>query len=237
MAQGTQKNTPALLMMVIGIAVLVPLQRWIDAEARRKPESEEVLYLTSGQAIKRMSFGLDGLMSEIYWIKTIQYFGGKVLETDSSFSGNTKELDMPLLAPYLDIVTTLDPHHRQAYRFGAIFLPERDMPAAIALLEKGFAHNPSDWRICQDLGYIYWQAGNTMRGDEQMQNYARAAEWYERGSEMEGAMWWMRDLAGLMKIRAGSREAAFLIYSAYLNNEGEEEVIKSQAAGRLKQIQ
>jgi tetratricopeptide (TPR) repeat protein len=184
-----------------------------------------------------MSLGLHGLISEIYWIRTVQYFGQKLVEADASFAGNTKDLDMPLLAPYLDIITTLDPKHRQAYRFGAIFLPERDMPAAIALLEKGYKHNPTDWRNCQDLGYIYWQAGNATRGEEQMQNYDRAAEWYERGSEIEGAMWWMRDLAGLMKIKAGSREAAFLIYSAYLNNEGEEHTIRAQAAGRLKQIQ
>jgi rRNA processing protein Gar1 len=237
MARQANKNGLAILIIVFGLVALLPLQRWIDGSTSRKAEAEEVLYLDSGQAIKRMSVGLDALISEIYWIRTVQYFGRKVLEADSSFVGNTKDIYMPLLAPYLEITTTLDVHHRQAYRFGAIFLPERDVPAAIALLEKGFKHNPSQWRICQDLGYIYWQAGNATRGDEQKRNYDMAADWYDKGSKIEGAMWWMRDLAGLMKIEAGSREAALIIYSAYLDNEGEDERIKSQAAGRLKQIQ
>jgi hypothetical protein len=182
-----------------------------------------------------MSLGLQALVADIYWIRTVQYFGRKLSEDGRPLSANTSDLHMPLLAPLLEIITTLDPHHRPAYKFGAIFLPERDMPAAIALLEKGVRENPLEWRVYQDLGYIYWQAGNVAPAEEKREYYARAAEWYDRGSEIPGAMWWMSDLAGLMKIKGGSREVAYAIYSANLDSE--DEIVRTQAAGRLKQIQ
>jgi tetratricopeptide (TPR) repeat protein len=149
-------------------------------------------------------------------------------------SAASEGIRMDLLAPLLNIIVTLDPHHRPAYRFGAIFLPERDMNAAVALLEKGISENPDDWRMYQDLGYIYWQAGNKAGGEARANYYSKAAEWYQKGSEIPGALWWMRDLAGFMKIQGGSRDAARAIYSTYLTSDDEN--IRTQAAARLRQL-
>jgi tetratricopeptide (TPR) repeat protein len=175
------------------------------------------------------------LAADIYWIRTIQYFGRKLIESDKPLSSAaTKDLRMDLLAPLLDIVVTLDPQHLPAYRFGAMFLPERDLPAAIALVEKGISENPNEWRLYQDLGYIYWQGGNASSAQEQADNYARSAEWYEKGGSVAGAPWWMRDLAGVMKIKGGSREAARAVYKAYLTSDDQN--IRTQAIERLKQL-
>ena len=69
---------------------------------------EEALYLPSGKTVKKLSVGFDGLLSDFYWIRSVQYFGGKVvhgaLRTDS-----TERFD--LLYPLLDITTTLDPQY------------------------------------------------------------------------------------------------------------------------------
>ncbi|HUK91700.1 MAG TPA: hypothetical protein VLZ81_14955, partial [Blastocatellia bacterium] len=94
--------------------------------------------------------------------------------------------------------------------------------AAIALLEKGIEHNPEQWRLYQDLGYIYWQMGD----------FGKAAEVYDEGSKVPGALWWMRDLAGLMRIKGGSREVARGIYSTYLTSDDAN--IRSHALFRLK---
>jgi hypothetical protein len=226
-------SLPALVI-VLGFALLYPLQRWIDSTVKDPTASDDTLYLASGSTIKRMSLGLHGLAADIYWIRAIQYFGRKVVESGQGVSANTKDIYMPLLAPLLQIVTTLDPHHQPAYRFGALFLPERDMRAAIALLEKGVGENKEDWRLYQDLGYIYWQAGNATSGQERIHNYQKAGEWYERGGQIPGSMWWMRDLAGLMKIKGGSREAARLIYIGYQTSD--DQMIRKQAEGRIKQL-
>jgi tetratricopeptide (TPR) repeat protein len=228
-----KKATP-ISILVLGLVALYPLQRSIDNASPREVISDETLYL-SADAVKRMSLGLEGLAADIYWIRTVQYFGRKLIDGGEQVSsGGSRGVRMDLLAPLLNIVVTLDPHHLAAYRFGAIFLPERDMNAAIALLEKGIRENPDDWRLYQDLAYIYWQAGNSKSGEERAAYYAKAAEWYDKGSGVPGALWWMRDLAGYMRIAGGSREAAYAIYSSYLNSEDEK--IRNQAILRLKQL-
>ncbi|MFL6275116.1 MAG: tetratricopeptide repeat protein [Blastocatellia bacterium] len=226
------KKAIPIAILLTGLGLLYPMQRHIDDTMPQEVISDETLYL-SGDTVKRMSLGMEGLAADIYWIRTVQYFGGKMIDSGLPLSA-TARVRMDLLAPLLNIVVTLDPHHIPAYRFGAIFLPERDLRAAIALLERGIEANPDEWRLYQDLGYINWQAGNSARGAERAAYYAKAAEWYEKGGQVPGAMWWMRDLAGYMKIAGGSREAAYAIYSTYLNSEDEN--IRKQAALRLKQL-
>jgi tetratricopeptide (TPR) repeat protein len=232
------KRAIPVVIIIVGFCLLYPLQRRIDSATPRESISEEKLYFSSGESIKKMSLGLEGLAADIYWIRTVQYFGRKLIDSRApgeppSF-GSTKEIRMELLAPLLDIIVTLDPQHIPAYRFGAIFLPERDMPAAINLLERGIAANPKEWRLYQDLAYIYWQAGNQAKGEEKTAYYGKAAEWYDRGSRVEGARDWMADMAGLMRIRGGERATARKIYEEYVKSE--EPHIREQAAARLKQI-
>ncbi|MEK6303571.1 MAG: hypothetical protein AABO41_22945 [Acidobacteriota bacterium] len=223
------------LILILGMLLLYPLQRWIDGAATTEVSTDEQLYLPSGETIKRMSLGLEGLTADIYWIRTIQYFGRKLIDSGVELSSmRTADIDMPLLAPLLDIVVTLDPQQIPAYRFGAVFLPERDLPAAIALLEKGIRHNPNEWRLYQDIAFIYWQEGNAARIEDQSAFYAKAAEWYELGGQVPGSLWWMRDLAGLMRIKGGSRDAARAIYTFYL--ESDDKNISAQAVDRLKQL-
>lgn len=213
------------LVIIAGLGLIYPLQRWIETTTPREAIAEESLYFASGETIKRMSLGLDAIVADVYWIRTVQYFGRKLLDSGQPLSSaSTQNIRMDLLAPLLKIIVTLDPHHIPAYRFGAIFLPERDFSAAVELLERGVRDNPAEWRLYQDLGYMYWQAGD----------YEKAAEWYDQGGRIPGAMWWMRDLAGLMKIRGGSRETARAIYSRYL--ESDDENIRAQAATRLNQL-
>lgn len=218
------KRIAPFSVLFIGLALLYPLQRWIDRNLPREVINEETLYFSSGERIKKMSLGFSGLVADIYWIRTVQYFGRKVLDNDDPSISGLHEIRMDLLAPYLNIVVALDPNHIPAYRFGAIFLPERDVGAAIGLLEKGIRENPGEWRLYQDIGYIYWQ----------MRDYEKAADWYDRGGRIEGARWWMRDLAGVMRIKGGSRDVARTIYKSYL--ESEDENIRRQAEQRLLQL-
>src|SRR5512147_2888440 len=67
---------------------------------------KDVLYISSPRALKRMSLGFDGLLADIYWTRAVQYFGGKHRQENAQYE---------LLAPLLDITTTLDPHLIVAY--------------------------------------------------------------------------------------------------------------------------
>ena len=71
-----------------------------------------------------MSLGLEALAADVYWIRTVQYFGRKVIDSGKPLSSAvSKDLRMDLLAPLLDIVVTLDPQHIPAYRFRQYFFP------------------------------------------------------------------------------------------------------------------
>lgn len=212
-----------ILLIVLGFAVMYPFRRWVDASTYRPAVSEESLYFTSGKTIKKISLGLDSIVADVYWIRTLQYFGTKVLEQKTRIR-DVRDIKMDLLAPLLRVVVDLDPHNITAYRFGALFLPDIDPPEAIALLDRGIRDNPDQWHLYQDLGYIYWQMGN----------YDKAAEVYQAGSEIPGAMWWMRDIAGIMKIKGGERNLARSIYSTYLKDENE--LIRTLAESRIKQL-
>jgi len=212
-----------IALILIGFGAMYPLRRWVDASTYRSVISEESLYFTSGKTIKKISLGIDSLVADVYWIRTLQYFGQKVLDQKTRIR-DVRNIRMDLLAPLLRVVVDMDPHNITAYRFGAIFLPDVDPPEAVALLERGIRENPDQWRLYQDLGYIHWQMGN----------YEKAAEVYQAGSEIEGAMWWMRDIAGVMKIKGGERKLARSIYSTYLKDENE--MVRTQAETRIKQL-
>src|SRR5258708_40005929 len=188
------RNLALVGILIAGLGALYPMQRWIDRSSPRDTISEEKLYFASGPAIKKMTLGLDALAADIYWIRTVQYFGRKVIDSGiTGSSGATKDIRMDLLAPLLNIVVSIDPHHIPAYHFGAIFLPERDLPAATPLLENGIRENPNQWRLYLDLAYIYWQAGNAAEGDEQVRYYAEAAGGDGKGAGGERAQPWMKE--------------------------------------------
>jgi tetratricopeptide (TPR) repeat protein len=215
-------SIPALVVLT-GVICLYPLQKYIDSTSPRQVISDESLYLASGPRIKKMSMGISGLLADIYWIRTTQYFGRKVIDA-GGLGADTKKINMALLTPLLNIVVTLDPQEIAPYRFGAIFLPDYDPNAAIDLLQRGIEANPAEWALYQDLGFIYWHLGK----------YSEAAETYDRGSLVPGAPYWMKDITGLMRIRGGSREVARAIYREYLQSSDKN--IRAQAEFRLHQL-
>src|SRR6185503_8501199 len=120
-------------------------------------QEEEPLYLT-GTALKRASLSFNGLAADWYWMRSLQYVGGKILKVPASVPlDSLGQLDLKLLAPLLDTATTLDPQFMEPYEYAAIVLPDVDLPEAIRITKKGIAANPTAWRLRQHLGFIYWQ--------------------------------------------------------------------------------
>jgi tetratricopeptide (TPR) repeat protein len=189
------------LLLIIGIGSSAAAQNWLDAQ--RRPEEmqgsiDETLYLTSGEA----SIGFDGLLADIYWIRTIQYFG-RNWERQRAAKGEVDLRQMRQLVPLLEIITELDPHHIAAYRFGAFFLQYIDPEKAIGFTERGIRNNPNEWRLYQDLGFIYWRLGR----------YREASEAYLTGSRIAGAPPWMEAMAATMLARGGDSETAREIFA------------------------
>ena len=204
MRTGALHNSPASVAAVALIVLLIAgsagVQAARDRWFPRPPVAEHLLYVRSGDAVRRLAGAYQPLFADIYWIKTVQHYGSDRL-------GRTAERRYQLLYPLLDLTTSLDPYFTIAYRFGAFFLADvypdgAGRPdQAIALLEKGLRVEPQKWEYAQDIGFVYyWAVGD----------YARAAEWYLRASKMPGAPNWMALVAASMAGGVDRRAARFL---------------------------
>ena len=216
-----------LLTLLIGLASVVGLSRWLDSH--RPPTDskmdEEQLYLT-GTMAKRISLGFNGLAADWYWMRSLQYVGRKIIDVpDNVPIDNLAQLNLKLLAPLIDTSTTLDPEFIEPYQYAAVVLPAVDLPEAIRLTRKGIAANPNAWRLYQHLGYIYWQ----------QRDFQAAGEAYDQGSKLPGAPPWMVAMKAKMANEGGSRELAREIYGR-LYEQAENAKVKEMARKRLLQL-
>jgi hypothetical protein len=190
-----------LRALLLGFATLVPLvQAQLDARFGPHRAQREVLYVWSGEHLKKLWPGLELVTADIYWLRTVQYFGGERVFGSRRFE---------LLEPLIDITVTLDPRFEIAYRYGATFLAEPwptgagDPEAAVRLLERGARALPQSWLMRQLLGFfVYFHLGEPKR----------AAEVMLEGARLPGAPTWFTTMAADFLGRAGERETARRIW-------------------------
>jgi len=217
------------LGVVAAVAALIALAAEIGiARERRYPavsaDTVEYLDLRSGPVLKRAVLSFDALAADLYWIRAIQHFGSEHAAQGLQHYN--------LLYPLLDLTTTLDPHFVVAYRFGAIFLSEQapEGPGrpdqAIALLRKGIDADPQRWEYFQDIGFIYYW---------RYHDYQAAATWWDRGGRLEGAPWWLRNLAAVTLARGGDRRASRFMWQQILES-ADNDWLRTQAQHRLLQL-
>lgn len=189
----------AALPALLGGACI--LQQRIDARVHSLPSEQEMLLVSSPALVKKLSLGYDALLADIYWTRAVQYYGGKRRDHDPNFQ---------LLAPLLEITTTLDPQLLIAYKFGAIFLTEQPPRGAgrpdlaVALVQKGIRANPDEWRLWADLGFIYYA---------DLRDYHKAAAAYLEGSKNPRAREWMKVMAARIAQEGGSRDVSTFLWS------------------------
>jgi hypothetical protein len=213
-------------LRVLALALLVPVVPWsqerIDRRVGTFRAQEDVLYLWSGGQVKRLFPGFEGLAADVYWLRTVQYFGG-----ERRFS---REKRFELLRPLVDIATTLDPRLEIAYRYGAIFLSEgRPVGAGrpregIELLAKGVKNLPESWRLRQDYGFFH----QLYLGDSKT-----AAAILNQAADVPGAPFWLRTLAADLLAKGGGRAEARRMWQQ-MYEQAESGVIKENARLRLE---
>ncbi len=226
-------------VLVLG-AMSVGLQMLRDKRYPLTANDEETLYLTQ-RATGRLIFTHRSLVSDLYWIRAIQYFGEhshRAERLESTFLRPPLALaaeppvSFDLLYPLLDITTTLDPHFNIAYRFGAIFLSEgyphgAGRPdQAVALLEKGVNTSPDKWQYWEDIGFVhYWNE----------HDYPKAAAAFARGADIPGAPWWLRSLAATTLAKGGDRAASRLLWQQ-MGETANNEYARNAARLKLQQL-
>jgi hypothetical protein len=225
----------SLLVVAALIAAAAGVQRARELNYETMAVEDRPLYLTSGAAVSRLTAGYNALAADLYWIRTIQYFGGVKLQLANQQGGLATAgpvRDYSQLYPLLDLTTTLDPRFRIAYRFGAVFLAEAHPGGAgrpdlaVALLEKGLRHEPDKWEYMQDIGFVhYWW----------LQDYRAAAQWFDRASQTPGAPWFLKSLAATTLAEGGDRQSSRTMWES-IRESAEIEWLRRDAERRLMQL-
>lgn len=212
-----------LLLLALLFAAAIGLIVIRD-RARQTYQAPPMLWFTSADAMKRMALGYDAVLSDLYWMRAVVYYGGQRLATGVP-------ADYDLLYHLLDLVTTLDPRFNIAYRFGAVFLAESypNGPGrpdqAIALLQRGWERT-GRWEYLHDIGFVnYWW----------LNDYPAAAEWFEKAAAVPGAPAYLRGLAATTLAQGGNRQSSRLLWQQVLEA-GDAEWMKGNAEFRLRQL-
>ncbi len=204
-------------LIVLGFAAIFGLGNFLEKTRVPLPEGFDDGDLSvNGSRLKGYALGMEGLIADWYWVRSLQYIGDKMIKSGDAFQNidDLSVLNPRLLYPYLDTATNLDPHFIAAYSYGAIIMPAIDRTKAIALTEKGIANNPNEWRLYQQLGYIYWRMGN----------YEKAAAMYEKGSEIADAAPFMKMMAASMLTEGGSRDTSRKIFQRMLDDSDDQNI-------------
>jgi tetratricopeptide (TPR) repeat protein len=234
MARRTFGLVVALLVVFGLLASAAGLQFVREQRYPRPVVSEETLFITSGTALRRMTTGYRALAADLYWIRAIQHYGQTRirLTTLPAALARRDETGYELLYPLLDLTTTLDPRFNLAYRFGAVFL-SAPLPGgagrpdlAVALLEKGLRESPGKWEYMHDIGFVYYW---------DLQDYPKAAEYFNRAADLPGAPWWLRSVAATTLARGGDRGASRLLWRQ-LHETAPDDRAKQAAALKLLQL-
>jgi len=215
-------------VLIAAFAVVIAVGDYPDrSRPKLPPDYSDSDLSMNGSRLKGFALGFEGLLADWYWMRSLQYIGNKILESPNKDVNidDLRSLNPRLLYPMLDNATDLDPHFIEAYSYGAIVLPAIDPATAIAIAEKGIARNPNEWRLYQHLGYIYWK----------MKQYDKAAETYEKGSQIADAPAFLRLTAASMRTEGGSRSTARQIFKQMLDG-SDDPMVRTTAQRRLKEL-
>jgi hypothetical protein len=211
---------------LMGALSVVLLQTGMDGLRGDSGPDPDLLYFDSPAVVKKMALGYNSLLADIYWMRTIQYFGRRE-EADK------RTVRYKNLYSLLDITTTLDPDLIDAYQAGSFFLEEPEPVGAnepgnaIRLLDKGIAAHPDNYMLRRDKGFVYYIY---------LHDFKAAGEVWLEASRRPEAPEWMAALAATAFTKGGSMDIARILWMQQYN-EATRPAIKENARNHLLSLQ
>ncbi len=164
----------ALTAAAVLLAVVVLSEINLRSIERTDPLGRRLLYLPSHEMLDLVSLGNEGLMADLLFLWSIQYY-----------SSYRPEETFLYLETVYDLITDLDPLYFDAYRVGALIMmldlhanPKVQKKAIERLFDKGLANMPDNWELAEVAA---WDAHLQLRDPELALKYARI------GAERPGA--------------------------------------------------
>lgn len=156
-----------------------------------------------------VSFGAREFVSDVYWLKLIQYYGG------GDPQGKYRKL-----AELFNTVTELSPKFTAAYTTGLLVLPgEGFVDQALALAAKGEKNLPNSWEIPYNTGLVY----HVYKKD-----YVQAAKEFEKAAALPNAPANARYFAAVYYNQADQRQTAYQIFKT-LYDSSDNDFVKDRA--------
>lgn len=182
------------ILLVLALAFLFLSARSVE-ELSAEKRALDVLYLPSGEFIDQASLGYRNLAADLLWVKTVQYYGGFRLGQN----------DLQLFSHLIDVITDLDPQFIFAYLFGGLVIAE-DLgyfEEGMAFIEKGIEHNPTDWWLVFELGFLNYVYAR---------DYGAAEHYFRLASRLPGADEISRRFAAFVAAKAGHTETSITMW-------------------------
>ena len=215
-----------LTVAALFLAAAVVLQARRDRAFGTDVPAAQVLYVQSPEVAGRLALSFDALAADVYWIRALQHFGSARRVTEQE-----QELRAALPAARHGDGARPQVQHRLSLRLD---LPGR---AETAGAPAGPISPSSSWRracrrrrrngrYMQDAGFVHFWA---------LRDYKGAAAWFERGSKVPGAAWFLKPLAATTLAQGGQRSASRTLFTAIAES-GENDWMRKDALRRLRQL-
>ena len=152
-----------IFFFVVAISSIVLLAHMIEPVLEGKA-NDDVAYLPNSEFMKMASLGYRELAADLFWFKAVQYYGGYRLSQN----------DIHLFNHLAEMITDLDPNFIGAYKLSALVITEDldNFAAAKNLMEKGLKHNPDDYWLTFEMGFLSYLGG---RDYKEAEKYFRVA--------------------------------------------------------------
>jgi tetratricopeptide (TPR) repeat protein len=141
----------------------------IDRIPRQKIPGSSIIYIPSGQFLKRATFGFSSLAADLVYLWAIQYYS---------------DYDIPDRFEYLDhifsIIAELDPKYLDPYEVGGLIAvyEAHDLDLAFRIIDKGIENNPEEWLFPFEAGHY---------AQRFLEDFETARKYYKMAMEIEGS--------------------------------------------------
>jgi tetratricopeptide (TPR) repeat protein len=158
---------------------------------KRGESVHPLLYLPSGKYLKVVALGFDGLLADVLYLWSIQYYGNYDIKDRYTY----------LERIYDQVITELDPHYLDPYLVGALIMTveARQPEMALRLLDKAVRANPDQWLPAFEAGFLCYN---------DLHDYPRAAAYFEKALAVPGVHPLVRRFYAEMYNRAGDKRTS-----------------------------
>ncbi len=182
-----------ILLIAVFFTGIIVIQERIEIENTDEDSRYDLYYVPNPEYLHIISAGFREFLADVYWIKTVLYFGKRTgfddmpivlarmrhekVETPEFFELRDRNRErFKYLYDLCNIVTELDPYFLDPYTFGGLFLSFKTDRAdlSVKLLEKGKKFRPDTWKIPYLLGFNYYFF--LENEDKAVENFMLAAE-------------------------------------------------------------